>query len=134
MPLTERIAHQVEVTEQDAVQVRTITIIERDGVEIARTNHRHVIMPGQDYAGETGKVRRAAAAAHVPTVVDRQVAGDARNDAISVRDQSTRDRDREDTPETEAAEAVAEQALLDAEAALQLAENAHEAFLISEDV
>ena len=48
MALTERFENdKIEVVGQyKAVQVRKATIIERDGVEISRTFHRHVLHPG----------------------------------------------------------------------------------------
>ena len=48
MALTERCENdKIEVIGQyKAVQVRCATIIERDGVEINRSFHRHVLQPG----------------------------------------------------------------------------------------
>ena len=48
MALTERSENdKIEVVGQyKAVQVRTATVIERDGVEINRSFHRHVLQPG----------------------------------------------------------------------------------------
>jgi len=69
--LTEKNTIQVEVTETDHVQVRVKTTIYRDGEQVSYSLHRHVIAPGQDYAGETKKVRRIAQKAHIPTVVAR---------------------------------------------------------------
>ena len=48
MALTERSENdKIEVVGQyKAVQVRRADIVERDGVEIARTFHRHVLQPG----------------------------------------------------------------------------------------
>ena len=48
MALTERNENdKIEVVGQyKAVQVRTATIIERDGVELTRSFHRHVLQPG----------------------------------------------------------------------------------------
>ena len=48
MALTERFENdKIEVVGQyKAVQVRRADIVERDGVEIARTFHRHVLQPG----------------------------------------------------------------------------------------
>lgn len=133
MALTEKYVYQVEVTETDHVQVRTKRIIMDSGVEISSSLHRHVVSPGQDYVGEIGKVRRMAASAHVPTVVDRYQREEDRRAAKEARDEAKQARVDDDTPETQAAEAAAEQALLDAEAAAEAAEAAHEAFLASED-
>jgi hypothetical protein len=48
MALTERCENdKIEVIGQyKAVQVRCATIIERDGVELTRSFHRHVLQPG----------------------------------------------------------------------------------------
>jgi len=48
MALTERCENdKIEVVGQyKAVQVRCATIIERDGVEVTRSFHRHVLQPG----------------------------------------------------------------------------------------
>ena len=53
MALTERNENdKIEVVGQyKAVQVRTATVIERDGVELTRSFHRHVLQPGTVTAG-----------------------------------------------------------------------------------
>ena len=52
-----------------AVQVRTATVIERDGVELARSYHRHVVSAGDDYSNETAEVQAICAAVHTAEVV-----------------------------------------------------------------
>ena len=47
------------------VQVRTATIIERDGVEISRSFHRHVVNPGDDTTNESAEVQAICAVVHV---------------------------------------------------------------------
>jgi hypothetical protein len=44
------------------IEVRKAILILRDGVEIARTYHRHVVEPGQDTAEEDPKVAAIAGA------------------------------------------------------------------------
>jgi len=39
------------------IQVRTATIISRDGEEISRTFHRHVVSPTDDWSGESTEVQ-----------------------------------------------------------------------------
>jgi len=51
------------------VQVRTATVIKRDGVEVSRAFHRHVITPGADVSGEDEAVAAVCAAVHTPDVV-----------------------------------------------------------------
>jgi len=57
MALIEKIkVDQIEITENNTIQVRTATIIEKDGIEISRNFHRHVIVPGSDITGQDPKV------------------------------------------------------------------------------
>ena len=76
MALTER-------TEQDKlelvgpfrhIQVRTATVIERDGVEISRSFSRHVVAPDADITGESAEVQAIAAAVHTQAVKDAYAA------------------------------------------------------------
>lgn len=76
MALTER-------TEQDKievvgtykhVQVRTATIIERDGVEVSRSFHRHVVAPDADITGESTEVQAICNAVHTQAVKDAYAA------------------------------------------------------------
>ena len=50
------------------IQVRTATIIERDGVEISRSFSRHVIAPTDDVSAESAEVQAIAAAVHTADV------------------------------------------------------------------
>ena len=70
MALTERtLEDKIEVVgEFKHIQVRTATIIERDGVEISRSFHRHVIAPTDDVSGESAEVQAIAAAVHTSEV------------------------------------------------------------------
>jgi len=52
------------------VQVRTATVIKRDGVEISRTYHRHVVAPNADITGESTEVQAVCAAVHTQAVKD----------------------------------------------------------------
>ena len=61
MALTEKtIIDKIEVLESNSIQVRTANIIEKDGVEITRTFHRHVVNPSNDISGEDAKVQAVA--------------------------------------------------------------------------
>ena len=63
MALTEKqIIDKIEVLESNYIQVRTANVIEKDGVEISRTFHRHVVNPSQDISGEDAKVQAIASA------------------------------------------------------------------------
>ena len=70
MALTERtVEDKIEIVgDYKHIQVRTATIIERDGVEISRSFHRHVISPLDDVSGETAEVQAIAAAVHTDEV------------------------------------------------------------------
>jgi hypothetical protein len=46
------------------LEIRTDSIIEKNGVEISRTYHRHVIAPGDDISREDPSVQRIAQAEH----------------------------------------------------------------------
>jgi len=70
MALTERtVVSSREVLADGLIQVRTDTIIERDGVEISRSLHRHVIAPGDDVSGEDESVQIIANAVHTAEVI-----------------------------------------------------------------
>jgi hypothetical protein len=63
MALIEKeIIDKIEVLEGNSIQVRTANIIEKDGVEITRTFHRHVVHPSNDISGENAKVQAIASA------------------------------------------------------------------------
>ena len=51
---------KIEIVETNAIQVRTATIIEKDGVEIARTYHRHIVNPTDSVENEDSRVKAIA--------------------------------------------------------------------------
>jgi hypothetical protein len=59
----------IELVETNHIQVRTATIIERDGIEISRSNHRHVLAPGDDISSEDPKVQAIANAVWTEEVI-----------------------------------------------------------------
>lgn len=59
----------VELIESNHIQVRTANIIERDGVEVTRTFHRHVLAPGDDVTNEDPKVQAIANAVWTEEVI-----------------------------------------------------------------
>ena len=70
MALTERTEiGSREVLADGQIQVRTDTVIERDGVEISRSFHRHVVVPGQDLSGQDASVQTVANAVHTAEVI-----------------------------------------------------------------
>ena len=82
MALSERSENdKIEVVGQyKAVQVRRADIIEKDGVEVARSFHRHALMPGSvdaddnwtdtDISGEEADVQAICNAAWTQSVKD----------------------------------------------------------------
>jgi len=71
MALTERtVEDKIEIVgDYKHIQVRTATVIERDGVEISRSFSRHVVAPGDDVSGESAEVQAIAAAVHTAEVI-----------------------------------------------------------------
>ena len=58
MALTENTTiDQIEVVRDFFVQVRQATVIEKDGVQVARTFHRWVLTPDSDISGQEQKVQ-----------------------------------------------------------------------------
>ena len=69
MALTEKIEiGSIEVLPRGQIQVRTDTVIEKDGVEISRAYHRHVIEPDGDITNEDQRVKDIATVAHTAEV------------------------------------------------------------------
>ena len=62
MALTERsLIDKIEIVgEFKQLQVRRADIIERDGVEVSRTFHRHILAPNMDVSGEHADVQAVA--------------------------------------------------------------------------
>ena len=81
MALTERTAEdKIEIVgDFKHVQVRTATIIERDGVEISRSFHRHVVAPDADISGESAEVQAVCNAVWTQDVKDAWVAAQESN-------------------------------------------------------
>jgi hypothetical protein len=66
---------QIEIIGDHTIQVRTATIIEKDGTEISRTFHRHVIEPGMDVSNEDPKVQSVVNALFTEEVIAAYQAG-----------------------------------------------------------
>ena len=70
MGLIERqLVDLVELVQSNHIQVRTANIIERDGVEVTRTFHRHVLAPGDSVVNEDPKVQAIANAVWTEEVI-----------------------------------------------------------------
>lgn len=70
MAFTERHEHKIEIIPPYSVlQCRRADIIEKDGVEVGRTYHRHVCAPGDDMTGECAEMQAVAAALWTPALI-----------------------------------------------------------------
>ena len=76
MALTEEtIVDKIEIVgDYRHVQVRTATVIKRDGVEISRAFSRHVVAPDADITGESAEVQAICAVVHTQAVKDAYAA------------------------------------------------------------
>ena len=70
MALTEEtVQDKIEIVgDYKIIQVRTATVIKRDGVEISRSFHRHVVAPDADTSGESDDVKAIAAQVHTDAI------------------------------------------------------------------
>lgn len=68
--IEKQIVDKIEVLETNSIQVRTANVIEKDGVEIARTFHRHVLHPSTDISGEDTKVQAIANAVWTQEIIE----------------------------------------------------------------
>jgi hypothetical protein len=70
MALTEEtVEDKIEVVgDYKMVQVRTATVIKRDGTEISRSFSRHVVAPDADTTGESAEVQAICNAVHTDEV------------------------------------------------------------------
>ncbi len=70
MALTEQnTIDKIEVLQNGIIQVRQAVIVERNGVEIAKTYHRWTLTPGQDLTGQEQRVIDIANAVWTPEVI-----------------------------------------------------------------
>ena len=70
MALIERqIIDLIQIEQNNSILIRTATIIEKDGIEIAKTYHRHVVAPGEDVTNEDTRVQAIANAIWTDEVI-----------------------------------------------------------------
>jgi hypothetical protein len=63
------VVDRIEVVENGSVQVRTSTRIMENGQQISNVFHRHVVAPGDSYAGEDTRVQAICKATHTEAVI-----------------------------------------------------------------
>jgi predicted component of viral defense system (DUF524 family) len=65
----ETIEDKIEVVgDYKIVQVRTATVIKKDGVELTRSFHRHVVSPTDDTSGQSDEVKAICNVVHTDAV------------------------------------------------------------------
>ena len=69
MAITKRLEYKEEILPNQTIQIRTTTVVEEDGVELARSHHRHIVHPGDDVTGEVAEVQAIASALWTDEVV-----------------------------------------------------------------
>ena len=69
MAITKRTELKEEILPDQTIQIRTTTVVEEDGVELARSHHRNVVHPGDDVTGEAQEVQDIAAALWTDEVI-----------------------------------------------------------------
>ena len=76
MALTEEtVQDKIEIAgDYKHVQVRTATVIKRDGVEISRSFSRHVVAPDADISGESTEVQAICTAVHTDAIKEAYAA------------------------------------------------------------
>ena len=79
MAITKRFEYKEEILPNQVIQIRTTTVVEEDGVELARNHHRHVVAPGDDVTGEIAEVQAIASALWTPEVIAAYQASTADN-------------------------------------------------------
>ena len=67
---TERQEHQLEIIPPySIIQCRRADIIEKDGVQVGKTYHRHVRTPGEDVSDDCEELQAVATALWTPEVI-----------------------------------------------------------------
>ena len=67
---TERQEHKIEIIPPySIIQCRRADIIEKDGVKVGKTYHRHCRVPGDDVSGDCAELQAVARALWTPEVI-----------------------------------------------------------------
>lgn len=70
MAFTERHEHKLEIIPPfNIIQCRRADIVEKDGVEVGRTYHRHCRTPGEDVSDDCDELKAVAAALWTEEVI-----------------------------------------------------------------
>ena len=80
----EKQEHKLEIIPPySIIQCRQANIIEKDGVEVGRTYHRHVRVPGDDVSSDCSELQAVAAALWTPEVIAAYQASLVKTDEAS---------------------------------------------------
>lgn len=83
MAFTERHEHKIEIIPPYSIlQCRRADIVEKDGVEVGRTYHRHCKTPGEDMTNECAEMQAVATALWTQEVIDAYQASIASNEVV----------------------------------------------------
>jgi len=75
MAFTEKQEYKLEVIPPySIIQCRRADIVEKDGVEVGRSYHRHVRSPGDDVSGDCAELQSVATALWTQEVIDAYAA------------------------------------------------------------
>ena len=78
MALTEdSVVDSIDVLLDGQIQVRVANRVFRDGVEISKAYHRHVVAPGDDLSLEDSRVAEIGAVVHTAEVIAAYQAAEA---------------------------------------------------------
>ena len=69
MAITKRFEYKEEIWPNQAIGLRTTTVVEEDGVELARNHRRDMFNPGDDVSGEVAEVQAIASALWTDEVI-----------------------------------------------------------------
>lgn len=70
MSLTKEVTvDKIEIVENGVIQVRQVTRILEDGIQLSQSYHRWTLFPGQDISSQPDNVKSIAEAAWTPAVV-----------------------------------------------------------------
>jgi hypothetical protein len=66
-----------------AVEIRTVTVVYENGIELSRSKpHRHVVSAGDDYSNESAEVQAICAAVHTDAVISAKAEHAAANEVL----------------------------------------------------
>jgi len=75
MALTKEVViDQITVLEDGTIQVREVTRIMEDGVQLSSSYHRHCVCPGDDLSKQDAKVKAIGTTVHTKAVKDAYTA------------------------------------------------------------